>query len=626
MQRKIICSLLAIILLLCAGCGTDLPHSENGDDSSASDSGNNTTIEIPTMDRPEDHYSNEQTINSLSSTDAVGRFFDSYGDMDSEKYVGIFYFLWTGQHGSASEDISKLSLEEIKKDTNVGVHHYWTEPLYGYYNSEDPWVFRKHLEILAMAGVDYIAFDVTNSYPYVNVLNNILPVALELQNAGFKIPKLMFYCNAGSANVAETLYNNFYSDDTYNGELYADLWFRAGDTNNANSENKPWIVVDQEFYSAAKEEVKNFFYKKDSQWPNVPMKDNGMPWMSWAGREDGYRQYNHNGIMSVSIAQHTSGAFSDAVLMDNRSMGHGRGWSRNDNKNDESRIRNGSNFQEQWDYAVSQENVNNIFITGWNEWVAQKQHSNSSRSTAYFVDLFNEEFSRDAEMTKGLYGDNFLMQIAQNIRAFKGIPSSGKKQAYPTSIDIRSKSVEQWKGTEAFTDFTGDIAPRDYKSSNFSLPHYVNDTGRNDIELTRVTYDADNVYFLVKCADNVTAYENGDKTWMNILLEVDGLDNYSSWENYQFVINRTVNGNKSSVENLKSDGSSVKIGEADIAVNGKYLAVSVPRKVLGLTKTDFCFRFKVADHVVNYTDIMDYYVNGDSAPIGRFNYTFKTKY
>ena len=143
MQRKIICSLLAIILLLCAGCGTDLPHSENGDDSSASDSGNNTKIEIPTMDRPEDHYSNKQTIAGLSGTDAVGRFFDSYGDMDSEKYVGIFYFLWTGQHGSASEDISKLSLEEIKKDTHVGVHHYWTEPLYGYYNSEDPWVFRR---------------------------------------------------------------------------------------------------------------------------------------------------------------------------------------------------------------------------------------------------------------------------------------------------------------------------------------------------------------------------------------------------------------------------------------------------------------------------------------------------
>ena len=175
-------------------------------------------------------------------------------------------------------------------------------------------------------------------------------------------------------------------------------------------------------------------------------------------------------------------------------------------------------------------------------------------------------------------------------------------------------------------DFTGDIASRDYKSSNFSLPRYVNDTGRNDIELARVTYDADNVYFLVKCADNITPYESGDKTWMNILLEVDNLGNYSSWENYQFVINRTVNGKKSSVENLKSDGSSVKIGEADIAVNGKYLSVSVPRTVLGLTETDFCFRFKVADHVINYTDIMDYYVNGDSAPIGRFNYTFKTRY
>lgn len=609
--------MLATILIFGAGCGGNTPQQPPKDDS--------TKIEIPDMERPEDHYSSKQTVSSLSATDATGRFFDACETTDDNKYVGIFYFLWTGQHGSASKDISKLTIEEIKKDVDIGVHHYWNEPLYGYYNSEDPWVFRKHLEILTMAGVDYIAFDVTNGYPYVNVLNNLLPVATELYNAGFDIPKLMFYCNAGSAHVAKTLYENFYSENSFNGVLYSDLWFRAGDTDNANSENKPWIVVDSAFKDEATEEVKNFFYTKDAQWPNVPMKDNGMPWMSWSGESDGWRQYNHNGIMSVSIAQHTSGAFSDAVLMDNRSMGKGRGWSKTDNKNDESRVQSGSNFQEQWDYALSQEGVNNIFVTGWNEWVAQKQHSNTSRSTAYFVDLFNEEFSRDAEMTKGGYGDNFLMQIAQNIRAFKGKASSGKRQAYPTTIDING-SVEQWKGTEAYKDFTGDVAERNYKSSNFSLPDYTNNTGRNDIELTRVTYDADNVYFSVKCVDDITPYEQDDKTWMNIFIEVDNLSGFSSWENYQFVINRSVNGNKSSVENLKSNGSSVKIGDADICVKGKYLTLSVPRKTLGLTKTDFCLRFKVADHVTNYTDINDYYVNGDSAPIGRFNYTFKTKY
>ena len=179
-----------------------------------------------------------------------------------------------------------------------------------------------------------------------------------------------------------------------------------------------------------------------------------------------------------------------------------------------------------------------------------------------------------------------------------------------------------------FCDPAGDTAPRNYQSSNKAdygnVPNtvYVNDTGRNDIVQTRITCDDENLYFRIECADDITPYENGDKTWMNILLEVEGAKG-SAWENYQYVINRTVTGDVTYIERLKADGKSEIEASGELYVSGKVLTVKVPRSAVGLSgQKKFTVNFKVADRVTKYDDIMDYYVNGDSAPIGRLNYTF----
>lgn len=44
--------------------------------------------------------------------------------------------------------------------------------------------------------------------------------------------------------------------------------------------------------------------------------------------------------------------------------------------------------------------------------------------------------------------------------------------------------------------------------------------------------------------------------------------------------------------------------------------------MLGFPRKILAFEFKVADNVTQYTDIMDYYISGDSAPIGRLNYAY----
>ena len=624
---------LALVLSLC------LCACAEGGVGEKSDTVTDNTVESSSM----------KTVYSLSATDALGRSVSPVLSFNEERKVGIFYFLWTGEHGSTGArldghtlDISKLPREEITSASDIGRHHYWNEPLYGYYRSDDPWVFRKHLELFALAGIDYLAFDYTNSnYDaatdspvnyYKSVTDVLFPVALQMQAEGWDIPKFIFMLNNASDKTVKFLYEDYYTNSEYD-----TLWYRGRDglALDKNTEGKPWVICGDVTY--LDENVKNAFYIKQTQWPNeaassdpawdFAYKDDGFPWMSWERVRNGTRkQYSHNGIMSVSIAQHVNGAFSDAVLnADSYNVNYGRGWVSSDNNgfgaNDAGRVAAGTNFQEQWDYAIAEAqkgNVNNVFVTGWNEWVAQKQPAGNGRNTSYFVDLYDDEFSRDAEMSKGDLGDNYYMQLVENVRRFKGVPAA------PSAYKMEQKSVPQlddlspWEGVAGFGDPAGDTAARDHASSNDSLPAYKDDTGRNDVMNVRALYDAENLYFLITCAKDVTAYEDGDKTWMNVLLSTGG----NGWNGFDYVINRTVAEGTASVERLGADGEADgEVGTAQLYRKGRYLAVSVPRKAVGLDKNKFSFSFKVADHVVGYTDIMNYYIQGDCAPIGRFGYT-----
>ena len=602
--------------------------------------------------------SSVKAVGSLSATDALGREVSPVAYFNDSRQVGVFYFLWIGEHGSTGAekdghtlDVSRLSEEEIKSRSDIGRHHYWNEPLYGYYRSDDPWFFRKHLELLTFAGVDYLVFDYTNStygtdqetgeiYPvnyYKDVTDALFPVALEMREQGWDIPKFVFMLNNASDKTVKFLYEDYYTNAAYDS-----LWYREKDglKRDKNTEGKPWVICGD--VSFLEEEVKDYFYIKRTQWPNeaagsdgwdYAYRDDGFPWMSWERVKDGKRrQYSHNGIISVSIAQHVAGAFSDAVLIENNyNANYGRGWLSLDNggygANNKSRVAAGTNFQEQWDYAVAEAekgNVNNVFVTGWNEWVAQKQPAEAgNRPTSYLVDLYDDEFSRDAEMSKGELGDNYYLQLVENIRRFKGVSASSAALKIPEKKIDLAGGLDQWNGIAGYADFAGDTAFRDHASSNASLANYVDKTGRNDIVNTRIAWDGESIFLLVTCADAITPYEAGDKTWMNLFFGVS-TEQESGWNGFQYVVNRTVSGSTSSVERLSEAGEAAgKTGEAELSVFGRYLVVRIPRSALGLTEKKFTLRFKVSDHVVHYADIMSYYAEGDAAPIGRFAYTAK---
>lgn len=70
------------------------------------------------------------------------------------------------------------------------------------------------------------------------------------------------------------------------------------------------------------------------------------------------------------------------------------------------------------------------------------------------------------------------------------------------------------------------------------------------------------------------------------------------------------------------NGSATKVADARFSIKGDVMQIEVKLKDLGLKTKDKGFYFKVADGVENYEDIMDYYVTGESFPMGRLSYYY----
>ncbi len=65
-------------------------------------------------------------------------------------------------------------------------------------------------------------------------------------------------------------------------------------------------------------------------------------------------------------------------------------------------------------------------------------------SPFFFVDQYNMEFNRGIQPMKGGYTDNYYMQMAQNIRRYKGIRPIPELAGYvKTKIDSR---FDDWAG------------------------------------------------------------------------------------------------------------------------------------------------------------------------------------
>jgi hypothetical protein len=282
-------------------------------------------------------------------------------------------------------------------------------------------------------------------------------------------------------------------------------------------------------------------------------------------------------------------------------------------------------FQERWDEALASD-PQFLYINDWNEWTAGKYHPPEGQtytfmrrdSTYRFIDQYNSEFNRCIHPMKAGYTDNYYMQMAQNIRRYKGVrPIPALRGTRPITID---GDFADWKQVNTeYRDTVGDTVHRDYPG--YGGLHYKNDSGRNDIITSKVSVDDDYVYFYVEAKDPLTPH-TGDN-WMLLLIDADR-NHDTGWHGYDYLINKKVVDETITMltryDPTSSTRSWLEGGSLDYAYAGNALEVAVPRRSVRLTGPAFTFDFHWCDNPKSLQTPISLCTHGDSAPNRRFNY------
>ena len=546
------------------------------------------------------------------ATDALGRSMPTNAEVGApktDKQVGIFYFLWQERPDDAVNDLTKLLAANPDNPQFGGVpsFHWWGEPLFGYYVGFDPFVIRKHAQMLANAGVDVIVFDNTNGGTYPKTYNAIFETFAQMRAQGIKTPQVAFF---GQQKAFDDVWQNVYSKN-----LHPELWYRW--------KGKPFVMIKPEVTMTPQQE--NFFSARRSwAWSAGAWFGDGKdkwPWLDYTPQKPGLDAEGNVEQMSVSIAQHPTSSIGRSY-----SNGHEPPVDKTHNT---PTMGQGIYFAEQWKRALEVD-PEFIWVTGWNEWIAQRFVTDrenqferglfaglpQKKGDTFFVDAFSEEFSRDAEPSATSIGDNYYYQLAQNIRRYKGARPIPTIQSAPIKVDGK---FADWGAVKTeYRDTRDDQVQRD--SVGWKGYKYNNQTGRNDIVSAKTTFDKDNVYFMAQTRESLTA-PTGDN-WM--LLYVDADQNpRTGWMGYDFVVDvGAVAAGKTTIR--ANIGGAYKWGEPrtiPFAMQGIQLELAIPRWILGANPTNFDFKW--ADNCYEKGDWTDFTLNGDAAPNDRFNYRFK---
>jgi hypothetical protein len=259
-------------------------------------------------------------------------------------------------------------------------------------------------------------------------------------------------------------------------------------------------------------------------------------------------------------------------------------------------------------------------VTGWNEWVAQRQPTDDG--SIWFVDTFSMEFSRDCEMMRGGYFDNYYIQLAYNVQKAKGTAPIIVQDAR-TPIDT-SGNFSQWdKVAVTYTDAKGDTTDRN--AIGFGQTPYINTSGRNDIVAAKVTADTKNLYFYVQTHEAMTAADT-ESSWMQLYVNTDR--ETTGWYGYDFIINHKAKDNSTTTVAKYSGADGAygfeTLGEVAYKVEGNEMMIAVPLEMLGIEGyKEINLEFKWADSETVYDEMEDFYCDGDIAPLGRLNYIYQ---
>lgn len=543
-----------------------------------------------------------------AATDALGRALPmgtEVGAPRPDRTVGLFYFNWHAAFGNKQvHDIAKILKASPASPAwgPVQAPHYWGEPRFGYYRPEDPWVIRKHVQMLADAGVDVLILDATNGFTYDNEREALCQVLAQMKSEGHRVPGIALFAYANHLPVVQHLWQTFYKPGRYR-----DLWFQW--------KGKPLLLTPTDGLS---EEVKAFFTLRTSwAWTRGHAwfgdgRDK-WPWLDFAPQVHGWHETPDKAeCVPVGVSQHIT-----------NNIGRSFHGSRQPAPA-ECRSGEGLFFDEQWRHALPQR-PEFIFITGWNEWVAQRFLSDGSMTfqgrvlpagETFFVDLYDPEFSRDIEPMRGGYGDNYYWQMIANIRRYKGARPAPASSAAKT-IAIPG-DFAQWTDVKpVYLDDLHDTMHRDHDGVP-GAGRYTNQSGRNDLDTARLAHDATHLYFHISTREPLTPATDAD--WMVLLIDTD--QNASTGRNgHDIRINQARSAPDRAVVDRWNGRAWESSATAALQVGSNQLHLAVERTALGLaTGRHLRFDFKWTDNLPANADAIDFLDQGDTAPNARFHY------
>lgn len=571
-----------------------------------------------------------------AATDALGRKvrdYSSAGDKKKDKFIAIFYWTWHQGNDDTTYQVKNITeivrkFPEAMKDYNHPAwgdnkpgFFFWEQPLMGYYKTTDPWVLRKHAEMLADAGIDAVFFDCTNgSLTWKESYEALMTTWDQAQKDGVAVPKIAFMLPFGASPNSLVSLQQLYQD-VYKPGRYKNLWFVW--------KGKPCIMAypDNLSVSAEDKEIAEFFTFRPGQpdYVNGPKRNDQWGWLEnypqhgyVKGKDGKFEQ------ATVGIAQNACPETNGHCSAFNLPESYGRSFTQRNGF--DPRVDGylyGWNFQEQWDRAFEID-PELVFITGWNEYIAGMWLPKDSWTgdPFSFVDQFDWNHSRDIEPNKGWgdKGDVYYLQMIDNIRKFKGMIITDEVSA-PKSIKIGK--LDGWSDVlPYFRHYKGNTIHRDHRGRYNQ--YYTNNTGRNDIVGAKVARDTENIYFYAETSERLTS--QNDRNWMMLFIDVDR-NKSTGWNGYDIIVNRiSPKGGKAFVEkNIAGRWEWELVAEIKFAINNNKLEIGINRKVLGIAGKEIDMEFKWNDNLQENGNIMDFYVNGDTAPGGRFNFVYTTR-
>ncbi len=558
-------------------------------------------------------------------------------EYDPNRQVGLFYWTWHIEkyRRNLRASINQRVIDsypgpesDIKNDftyrgwsdcSGTGI---WNESIYGIYSGFDEWVVRKHLEQFSAAGVDVLFYDTTNNTnvwtgAYMKMAETMHKMHLEGTQTPDMAFMLPFFDKNWNVTDLEKLYESMYSIGLYN-----DTWYYW--------EGKPVIMgypdnlvknAENDEVKAQHEEILDFFTFRPGQadYRKGPTQDDQWPWLEVYPQKP-YGTSDKYGCEAVAVGVAQNSTEKSIAPMNGDGI-LGRSYTYKDRFSKLSTTSDfyGYNFVEQWDRAMELD-PEFVFVTGWNEWSATKTSKWYGVVNA-FPDQYSDEYSRDIEPTKGEFKDTYYYLLVNKIREFKGVRPTPTASAEKT-INL-SSDFAQWDNVGPdFIGIKGGTEPRNAHSLQ-DLSVVTNTTGRNDIVLSKVARDAENLYFYVQTAENLTPHT--DENWMRLFINTDRKYK-SGWEGYDFIVNRvSPTQNKATLEKWNgkyvTDWKFERVAEVDYTYSGNEMMIKIPKVLVGVgDKIDI--EFKWNDNMQQQGDIMDFYVNGDTAPIGRFAYRY----